>query len=248
LAILLLGSLAGFLALGMLVPSGEEVPPITERLACFNDLPQRSRSLITAIRQFEVDHGAPPTDLGELVPRYLPAIPDTGVARFPAYEYKVLSKDEQVPVMWYDLGPAPDLAPIERHHRDFGPADHVILLLTIRKDPRHNLLTADGLPRNLGAEPFHAANWRSDRPSRIRMAESLVARYGDEITTRADALSLLGEPDGEGMMHDTPWELSVPCIWDKWHPDRIIYRPTQKYWSAPGWVFPVGDWLYIRGD
>src|SRR5579883_416142 len=162
LAILLVGLLATLVTLGTWFDSGEGAPPIAERLACFNDLPRRSRPLIAAIRQFEEDHGAPPAELEELIPGYLPAIPDTGVARSPEYKYKVLSKDDQVPVMWYDLGPAPDSAPIERHDTDFGPADHVILLLTIRKDPRHNLLTADGLPRNLGVEPFNAANWRSD--------------------------------------------------------------------------------------
>lgn len=223
-------------------------PPLAERLACVNNLPRRSRSLIAAIQQFQEDHGAPPTSLGALVPGYLPAIPDTGVPRFPKYKYRVLNKDDQVPVMWYDLGPAPGPSALERHHPDFGPADHAILLLTIRTDPRHNWVTGDGLPRNLGAESFRAARWRSDRTSRLRMAKSFIGRYHDDIKTRADALRLLGEPDGEGVVHDTPWELSVPCTWDKWHPDEMIYRPTQKYWSAPGWVFPVGDWLYIRGD
>jgi hypothetical protein len=80
------------------------------------------------------------------------------------------------------------------------------------------------------------------------MARSLVETASSRIKTKDDAVRMLGEPDGEGAVHDTPWELCVPCEWDKWHRDRMIYWPTGKYWSAPGWVFRIGDWLYIRGD
>jgi hypothetical protein len=50
---------------------------------------QRAGPLLGAIQQFEQEHGAPPTKLEALIPRYLPAVPGTGLAGYPAYEYEV---------------------------------------------------------------------------------------------------------------------------------------------------------------
>ncbi|MFK7778753.1 MAG: hypothetical protein QM501_11665 [Gimesia sp.] len=48
---------------------------------------ERSQPLIQAIKQFENDYGAPPKELVELVPDYLPAVPDTGIRACPEYHY-----------------------------------------------------------------------------------------------------------------------------------------------------------------
>jgi len=49
---------------------------------------ERSLPLIQAIKQFEQDQGTPPKELVELVPDYLPAVPDTGIRACPNYRYE----------------------------------------------------------------------------------------------------------------------------------------------------------------
>lgn len=48
-----------------------------------------ARPLIGALKRYELDHGRPAESLQALVPRYLPAIPETGFGAFPAFEYVV---------------------------------------------------------------------------------------------------------------------------------------------------------------
>jgi hypothetical protein len=57
------------------------------RTGGFERLAERSRPLISAVRRFEAENERPPASLNELVPRYLAAIPNTGMAAYPAYEY-----------------------------------------------------------------------------------------------------------------------------------------------------------------
>ena len=57
------------------------------RMAAFQRLAERSASLVQAVRSYEVQHGTPPPDLAALVPKFLPAIPGTGLAAYPSYEY-----------------------------------------------------------------------------------------------------------------------------------------------------------------
>lgn len=49
---------------------------------------QRSKPLIAAIVQYEKDTGSPPPSLASLVPKYLPAVPSTGMMAYPEYHYK----------------------------------------------------------------------------------------------------------------------------------------------------------------
>lgn len=49
---------------------------------------QRSKPLIAAIRQYEKDNATPPPSLSALVPKYLPAVPSTGMMAYPEYHYK----------------------------------------------------------------------------------------------------------------------------------------------------------------
>ncbi len=60
----------------------------TVRMAAFHRLAERSTPLVQAIRSYESRHGAPPADLNALVPDFLPAIPATGIAAYPRYEYR----------------------------------------------------------------------------------------------------------------------------------------------------------------
>jgi hypothetical protein len=47
----------------------------------------RSAALIEAIESFERTEGIPPSSLAELVPKFIPSIPSTGMAAYPDYEY-----------------------------------------------------------------------------------------------------------------------------------------------------------------
>jgi hypothetical protein len=47
------------------------------------------KPLIAAIHRYHAVHGAWPPDLRPLVPTFLPAIPQTGLAAFPAFDYVV---------------------------------------------------------------------------------------------------------------------------------------------------------------
>ncbi len=59
------------------------------RMTAFKDLALRSAPLVKAIRTYESKFGTPPQVLSALVPEYLPAIPGTGMAAYPNYEYQV---------------------------------------------------------------------------------------------------------------------------------------------------------------
>ncbi|MGA2181121.1 MAG: hypothetical protein ABSH15_16260 [Verrucomicrobiota bacterium] len=59
----------------------------TMRDAGFKAITVRGRPLVAAIKQFQAKNGAPPGGLDELVPDFIPAIPDTGVGAYPKYEY-----------------------------------------------------------------------------------------------------------------------------------------------------------------
>lgn len=57
------------------------------RMAAFGRLADRSAPLIKAILAYESRHGTPPPDLRALVPEFISAIPATGMAAYPRYEY-----------------------------------------------------------------------------------------------------------------------------------------------------------------
>ncbi len=57
----------------------------------FDNLALRSKPLVAAITQFTQDTGSPPTALQDLIPRYLPAIPATGMPAYPNYDYSTES-------------------------------------------------------------------------------------------------------------------------------------------------------------
>jgi hypothetical protein len=66
------------------------------RMNAFARLGERSRPLVEAIEAYAADRGEPPDKLQELVPKYLPAVPGTGMRACPEYEYR--KKDD--PEKW----------------------------------------------------------------------------------------------------------------------------------------------------
>jgi hypothetical protein len=65
------------------------------RADAFQKLAERSLPLVRAIREYEARHGTPPPDLRALVPEFLPAVPDTGMAGYPRYKYHVGEKSQK---------------------------------------------------------------------------------------------------------------------------------------------------------
>jgi len=53
----------------------------------FRGIIRRGKPLVTAIKQYQLKQGTPPANLDALVPDYLPAIPGTGAAAYPHYEF-----------------------------------------------------------------------------------------------------------------------------------------------------------------
>lgn len=54
---------------------------------CFEQMTVRARPLLAAIEAYQKQHGSPPCNLDVLVPKYLPKIPDTGMAAYPNFNY-----------------------------------------------------------------------------------------------------------------------------------------------------------------
>lgn len=57
------------------------------RMYEFRRLAKRSAPLIMAIRSYEQNSGHPPARVEDLVPKYLPQVPKTGMGAYPEYEY-----------------------------------------------------------------------------------------------------------------------------------------------------------------
>jgi len=74
-----------FIGIGLIMLS------IHVRMNGFLQLAQRSQPLVAAINKFVEEEGRPPSELEELVPRYLPNVPKTGMPAYPKYEYSTKS-------------------------------------------------------------------------------------------------------------------------------------------------------------
>ncbi len=59
------------------------------RMSAFAKLAERSAELVEAIKAYERIHGEPPASLSALVPKFIAAIPKTGIGAYPTYRYHV---------------------------------------------------------------------------------------------------------------------------------------------------------------
>ncbi len=59
------------------------------RNSAFVDLANRSAPLVAGIHKYSDDHGSPPESLGDLVPKYISEIPETGIMAYSEYRYEV---------------------------------------------------------------------------------------------------------------------------------------------------------------
>lgn len=225
---------------------GGPIPSPQERIEVFWHLPHRSRPLIAAINQFHADHGSPPKELQELVPDYLPAIPDTGVARFPSCQYKVFPLGGTMPVVWYDLGPADKGVRPSEEYGMIGPRGNAVLVVRLFLGDRISRVEPVRLAADSGARGFDVELWRSDKNSRKEMVASLSKDVSVKTMRWPDLIGMLGEPDGMGFLWERPWELSVDCYWGFWESSRLIYWPTEKYPRIDHYPStPLGNWLFM---
>lgn len=63
---------------------------------CFREFATRSEPVVAAIEEFARAQGRPPTNMLELVPRFLPEEPKTGIALLPKFELLVGTKDPRL--------------------------------------------------------------------------------------------------------------------------------------------------------
>ncbi len=65
------------------------------RITGFSSLANRSAYIVNAIKEFEKINGKPPNSLTDLVPKYLPEVPKTGMGAYPDYKYQISKKPDE---------------------------------------------------------------------------------------------------------------------------------------------------------
>jgi hypothetical protein len=197
---------------------------------------QRGAAVVALIERYTAEHGAPPE-----------RIPDspTSLAGYPTFSYTRFSpKDARRTLWWYDLGPRQGRTGTATWSYPDGDIGHAILAVELDGEERVASAEGDRTSLDIHASPFDPARWREKTPAR----QAMVAAISRSIEHRsaAEVRALLGPPDGERVLVDTPWEL-----WVRTWPsdlDRFFYWPTRRYPVALGKcsVTAVGDWAYAR--
>ena len=77
------------------------------------------------------------------------------------------------------------------------------------------------------------------------MIGSLAKQFSLRGKPRRAVIELIGEPNGESVMFDTPWALSARFEWGWFDLGYMFYWPTKAYpVEHLGHVTPVGDWMF----
>lgn len=207
---------------------------------------KRARPLIEAIQRYEVDNGVPPVSLDALVPNYIKRIPRTGHLRgSPDFEYDVFT-DSRSSLVWYDLG-SRNGQPRGLWVYIDGDPDHAILVFT--QDQSNMVVNAyvDRMPESYEAMGFDLDRWNL-RTNRIEMVRSLPEHYKLTGVPLSDVEKILGPPDGNRELRNTPWELRIPCTGGFMNWDVFLYWPTGKYpeHTHGGSTEIIGDWCYVH--
>lgn len=168
--------------------------------------------LIPAITRYDLDHGRPPAGLRELVPRYVSAVPQTGVKDHSAFVYR-LPTDELV---WLVGGGQTGPWLIARCVQD-GRVTEAELGWERFVVPSEHLPA----PRS-----FDAAVWRRERSARLGMVAGLVHSGRLLGLTRAELEELLGTPDGAQLMFSGRWRLAVEA--PAWNGCVLTFIPGRR--------------------
>ena len=199
-----------------------------QRKAAFEAVAIRAQPLVEAIERFHKDIGKIPESLGQLVPEYLPSIPDTGMSEYPSFEYRTYDvREARITLLSYDLG---------------RWAEGATLNATIDGEGRVSTLQGSRLPATKEPEAFDRRRWQDDRDARVGMVPSWLSPRDRLLGVSEDELlDQLGPPDKRVMLRDTPWELRVSCPRGPYNCDRFIYWPTGAYTKSG---MRIGDWCY----
>lgn len=101
------------------------------RAWAFESFSQRSMAVVDAIERYQAATGSPPASLSGLVPDYLPAVPKTGMAAYPAYEYEAMSGPCSIENKWHLWVEVREFIDMNRMlycpQQDYGPAERAVL-------------------------------------------------------------------------------------------------------------------------
>ncbi len=174
-----------------------------------NRVVRNSVPLITAIKSYTRENGAPPSSLPELVPKYISTVPNSGLMMQPSFDYTVFSSTALTHLYWYDLG--------SRGGRDFqglwvyieGDLSHAILVFTTSKDGIVQNMGVDRFPDGVEKKPFDPDRWREDPDSRMVMVHDLFNYEIFEGQPISDVIKVLGDPNGERVLLNASLIFSV---------------------------------------
>ncbi len=223
-----------------------DLEPWSFRKARFDRAGRRAAPLVAAINQYASDQGHPPESLVDLVPDYLRKVPGTGLREYPKFKYGS-NTNGQTSLVWYDLGSRNDRPPTGLWVYPDGDPGHAILALTLDKSNRVVDARVDRMPEVTHAVRFDADQWRANS-NRMEMVRALPGHLGTNWGSLPQLELLLGRPDGQRVLRDTPWELRIDCSWGMMNWDVFFYWPTTNY---PKYIYggdteKIGDWAYVH--
>ncbi len=192
--------------------------------------------VITAIERYSAEHGEPPESISNA---------PTSLAAYPAFSYtRFTPKDARRTLWWYDLGVRHGRTVVADWSYPDGQLSHAILAVELDGEDTVTRIVADRASLDMKPMLFDEATWQARTAARQAMVADIVKRF--EHASKAALSAALGQPDGERLLVDTPWEL-----WVRTFPsdvDRFFYWPTKHYPPVLGnrSVMAVGDWAYAR--
>jgi hypothetical protein len=220
--------------------------PWSMRKARFAHAAERARPLVEAIRRYEQEHGQAPASLQALLPGYLPRVPRTGLLDYPDFIYNRFT-NTHYSLLWWDLGHRNGKPMTGLWCYAEGDPNHAILALTVDQQQRVVAARVDRMPAAPRKAAFDSGRWRK-KEGRMEMVRSLP-QHTNLLSQGTNAvLNVLGSPDGESTLRDSPWELRINCSWAGLNWDVFFYWPTGKY---PGYIYGgsterIGDWVYVH--
>jgi hypothetical protein len=230
----------------LLLPQQDAAHDWEQRKARFRQAAERAGPLLQAINAYTAAVGHPPSELADVVPDYLPALPATGLPECPRFEYRLLTH-KQGSIVWYDLGSRQGQPPARPGRYHEGDPDHAILVFTLDAGQQITGALIDRLPKGRKPLDFDPRRWKAG-DKRIEMALSLRKTYQLYGMPQDVFERLLGTPDGSRVVHGPPWELRINCPTGLLNHDTFVYWPTGKYPQHlyGGTIEPISRWAYVH--
>jgi hypothetical protein len=203
--------------------------------------------LIAAIDTYTHEVGEPPASFAVLVPKYIAAVPISGLAAYPTFSYTRFStKTARRVLWWYDLGARHGRTVTTNWEYPDGDTGHALLALELDGEDRVVSVKADRMAEEPSLATFTRADWDKKPIDRQEMVADLQHRFPLDGRSADEVKQLLGEPDGTRILVSSPWELSLRT-WPN-DGDKFFYWPTHAYPTVldSKSVMKVGTWAYTR--